>query len=135
MAESGRSLAALFPTRIHGLTRLNELAEVIGDYATLRNYSDGWTTTRLSPYIRRRMILEEEVLAFARTVGGLRRVEKFAQEVVWRTYWKGWLEARPSVWKAYLTQLRTLDETLPGSDQDRLVCAISCRTLTPGATN
>ena len=131
MAESGRSLAALFPTRIHGLTRLNELAEVIGDYATSRNYADGWTTSRLSPYIRRRMILEEEVLAFARTVGGLRRVEKFAQEVVWRTYWKGWLEARPSVWKAYLTQLRTLDETLPGSDQDRLVCAISGKTDLP----
>ena len=27
--------------------------------------------------------------------------EKFIQEVFWRTYWKGWLELRPSVWANY----------------------------------
>ena len=128
MAENGRSLTALVPTRTQGLMQLNDLAEVIGSYATARNYADRLTTSRLSPYIRRRLILEEEVFAFARTVGGFARIEKFAQEVVWRTYWKGWLEARPSVWKAYLTRLRTLDETLPRSDQDHVACAIAGTT-------
>ncbi|MFZ0434384.1 MAG: FAD-binding domain-containing protein [Chthoniobacterales bacterium] len=30
------------------------------------------------------------------------------QEVFWRTYWKGWLELRPDVWKNYLQDLATL---------------------------
>jgi deoxyribodipyrimidine photo-lyase len=131
MAESGRSVTALVPTRTQGLTQLNDLAEVIQSYATARNYADGLTTSHLSPYIRRRLILEEEVFAFALTVGGYARIEKFAQEVVWRTYWKGWLAARPSVWTAYLTRLRTLDETLPGSAQDHVASAIAGTTNLP----
>jgi len=83
MAESGLSVTALVPTRTQGLTQLNDLAEVIESYSTARNYADGLTTSRLSPYIRRRLILEEEVFAFALTVGGYARIEKFAQEVVW----------------------------------------------------
>ena len=31
--------------------------------------------------------------------------EKFIQEVLWRTYWKGWLELRPNVWSDYLIEL------------------------------
>ena len=30
-----------------------------------------------------------------------RVVEKFLQEVLWRGYWKGWLEMRPQVWDRY----------------------------------
>jgi len=30
-----------------------------------------------------------------------RVVEKFLQEVLWRGYWKGWLERRPWVWDGY----------------------------------
>jgi deoxyribodipyrimidine photo-lyase len=32
---------------------------------------------------------------------GAQTAEKFIQEVLWRTYWKGWLEQRPSVWHDY----------------------------------
>ena len=28
--------------------------------------------------------------------------DKFIQEVFWRTYWKGWLEMRPSTWSRFL---------------------------------
>jgi deoxyribodipyrimidine photo-lyase len=31
--------------------------------------------------------------------------EKFIQEVLWRTYWKGWLETRPIVWAHYRRDL------------------------------
>jgi len=31
--------------------------------------------------------------------------EKFIQEVLWRVYWKGWLELRPNVWSDYLIEL------------------------------
>ena len=30
--------------------------------------------------------------------------DKFVQEVLWRTYWKGWLEMRPAVWAHFLTE-------------------------------
>ena len=119
------------PTRIAGLTQLGTLTEVIQRYATARNYADGAATSQLSPYLRRRLVLEEEVLSFARSVGSFSQVEKFAQEVVWRTYWKGWLEARPSVWQAYLTQLQTLGDTLATSDRERLACAIAGTTDLP----
>jgi deoxyribodipyrimidine photo-lyase len=119
------------PARTAGLTRLGALADVVGRYGTARNYADGLTTSRLSPYLRRRLVLEEEVLGFARTVGSFERVEKFVQEVVWRTYWKGWLEARPGVWHAYLARLRSLDDTLPQTDRDRLARATSGTTDLP----
>ena len=38
--------------------------------------------------------------------------EKFIQEVLWRTYWKGWLELRPNVWTDYLTELNQIKRTL-----------------------
>ena len=36
--------------------------------------------------------------------------EKFIQEVLWRTYWKGWLELRPNVWTDYLVSLNNIRE-------------------------
>jgi len=35
--------------------------------------------------------------------------EKFVQEVFWRTYWKGWLEQRPEVWRRYRRDLAELE--------------------------
>lgn len=119
------------PARTAGLAQLDALVEVVGQYSTARNYADGQTTSRLSPYLRRRLVLEEEVLGFARTVGTVERIEKFVQEVVWRTYWKGWLEARPAVWHAYLARLRSLDDTLPQADRNRLAGAIAGTTDLP----
>ena len=37
-------------------------------------------------------VLEQHTLADA---------DKFVQEVFWRSYWKGWLEMRPQVWRTY----------------------------------
>ncbi len=36
--------------------------------------------------------------------------EKFIQEVLWRVYWKGWLELRPNVWTDYLEELKDIKE-------------------------
>lgn len=119
------------PTRTAGLTLLSDLAEVVAKYGASRNYADGHTTSRLSPYIRRRMVIEEEVIEFARSVGKFDAVEKFVQEVVWRTYWKGWLEARPIVWKTYLRRLQEIDETLLAADSVRVDCATNGKTDFP----
>jgi hypothetical protein len=42
------------------------LADIIRAYDLRRNYAVGLTTSRLSPYLLRRLVLEEEVLAYAR---------------------------------------------------------------------
>jgi len=62
----------------------------------------------LSPYLRYRLITEEEVAREVLARFAFSTVEKFLQEVAWRTYWKGWLEMRPTVWQRYLDELMAL---------------------------
>lgn len=52
----------------------------------------------LSPWLQKRLLLEEEVVAAARAWWGFRRVEKFIEEAYWRAYWKGWMEQHPETW-------------------------------------
>ncbi|MEO0864335.1 MAG: FAD-binding domain-containing protein, partial [Pseudomonadota bacterium] len=80
------------------------------DYAARRNFDlgrdghDGVST--LSPYIRARLLTEEDVLQSVLGRFAPSSAEKFIQEVYWRTYWKGWLEMRPSVWMRYRADLK-----------------------------
>ncbi|WP_439154898.1 FAD-binding domain-containing protein [Yoonia sp.] len=74
-------------------------------YAGGRNYDDRSNVSGLSPYIRHRIITESDVLRATLARHSPQAAEKFIQEVFWRTYWKGWLEMRPSVWTAYKTEL------------------------------
>lgn len=75
------------------------------DYERQRNFDFGpgqhHAVSRLSPYLRRRLILESDVVQAALDAHGPKAAEKFIQEVLWRTYFKGWLELRPSVWTKY----------------------------------
>jgi deoxyribodipyrimidine photo-lyase len=57
--------------------------------------------SRLSPWIRYRVVTEEECLNTVLAHHSFEVAEKFVQELVWRTYWKGWLELRPQVWGSY----------------------------------
>lgn len=52
--------------------------------------------SRLSPYLRHRAVTEAEVAAAVP-----RDAEKFLSELMWRAYFKGWLERRPGIWQAY----------------------------------
>ena len=61
--------------------------------------------SRLSPYLRRRMLSEQEVLAAVLSQHSNSDAFKFVQEVFWRTYWKGWLEHRPMLWQGYQEDL------------------------------
>lgn len=76
-----------------------------GRYASGRNYDRGpglhVSVSCLSPYVRRRLLLEEELVDVALAAHGLDGAEKFIQEVFWRGYFKGWLERRPAIWRAY----------------------------------
>ncbi len=93
-------------TREAGLERLQGFVPNAGRaYANTRNYDFGPerrdNVSVLSPYIRHRLVLETEVLAAVRAKFAYSTAEKFIQEVFWRTYFKGWLEQRPGVWRLY----------------------------------
>ncbi|MGY6549297.1 MAG: FAD-binding domain-containing protein [Roseinatronobacter sp.] len=93
-------------TRAAGLDRLAQFTPRMGKHYTAgRNFDLGperhKDVSGLSPYLRRRLVLEEEAVASAITAHGLDGAEKFIQEVLWRGYFKGWLEHRPAVWASY----------------------------------
>lgn len=87
------------------------------DYASGRNVDRGpldrSNVSALSPYIRRRMITEEEVVRAVLRQHSFAAAEKFVQEVAWRTYWKGWLEMRPDMLARYQVELAYAEAGLP----------------------
>ena len=109
------------PTRAAGLQRLAAFAPKTGRfYANQRNYdrgaSDRGNVSALSPWLRRRAVLEEEVLQATLSENAPATAEKFIQEVFWRGYFKGWLEHRPDVWRRYRD---AVDELAVRLDDDR----------------
>lgn len=93
-------------TRAAGLARLADFAPRMGRaYAEGRNTDRGpempTSTSALSPYLRRRVLLEQEVVAAALAAHEPAVAEKFVQEVFWRSYFKGHLETRPTLWTDY----------------------------------
>jgi deoxyribodipyrimidine photo-lyase len=94
------------PTRAAGLVRLSAFLPSAGrHYAASRNDDLGpdrrSNVSVLSPYIRHRLVTEEEVLAAVLAEHSLDTAEKFIQEVFWRTYFKGYIETRPMIWSNY----------------------------------
>jgi len=95
---------------------LNQLDDFINngltDYSKLRNFDFGpekrTNISCLSPYITHGVINEKEIIQKALSKFSFSKNEKFIQEVLWRTYWKGWLELRPNVWTDYLIELNQI---------------------------
>ena len=113
------STAAGDPSREAGLRRLHSFAHRAGpQYAKSRNFDFGperrGNVSMLSPYLRHRLILEQEVLEAVLQHHSPNAASKFVQEVFWRTYFKGWLEQRPSVWADYRRTVARLLQTLDG---------------------
>ena len=76
----------------------------LADYSANRNYDLGpphHNVSKLSPYIRRRFISETEIIDLISKKFKLSKVDKFVQEIFWRTYWRGWLELHPKVFDEY----------------------------------
>ncbi|WP_415315189.1 FAD-binding domain-containing protein [Candidatus Pelagibacter sp. Uisw_137] len=97
-------------SRAKAIEKLNDFIEQnLTDYSKLRNFDFG-TDNRsniscLSPYITHGVINELEVIGKSLNKFSFSKNEKFIQEVLWRIYWKGWLELRPNVWTDYLKEL------------------------------
>ena len=105
------------PNRTTALKQLANFVPKAGlSYTSKRNYDFGPANhnyvSQLSPFIRRRVLSETEVLSSVLKKHGLSSSEKFVQEVFWRTYWKGWLEMRPSVWSEYQSDLKRLEDQI-----------------------
>ncbi len=97
------------------LNRLNNFVEKnLSEYSKLRNFDFGpenrANISGLSPYITHGVINEKEVIEKSLSKFSFSKNEKFIQEVLWRTYWKGWLELRPNVWTDYLVELNKIRE-------------------------
>ena len=81
-------------------------------YSRKRNFDLGSPhkdVSKLSPYLRRRLLSENEVLKVALREHTPSSLEKFIQEIFWRTYWRGWLERRPNVYQDYLNSKNEAD--------------------------
>ena len=84
------------------------IANNLADYSANRNYDLGpphHNVSKLSPYIRRRFISETEIINLISKKFKLSKVDKFVQEIFWRTYWRGWLELHPKVFDEYEKKL------------------------------
>ena len=100
-------------SRAKALNQLNNfINNGLSEYSKLRNFDFGsekrTNISCLSPYITHGIINEKEVIQKALSKFSFSKNEKFIQEVLWRTYWKGWLELRPNVWKDYLVELNKI---------------------------
>ena len=102
-------------SRAKAIEKLNHFIENnLTDYSKLRNFDLGpegrSNVSCLSPYITHGIISEKEIIKKSLDKFSFAKNEKFIQEVLWRTYWKGWLELRPNVWNDYLIELKKIRE-------------------------
>ena len=125
-------------TRAHGLQQLDAFISKAGRaYQTHRNTDLGsgrhCHVSLLSPYLRHRLIDENEVISQVLNQHTQSEAFKFIQEVFWRTYWKGWLEQRRLLWPEYQQQLpAVLQQQLQNRRQSAVyTAAISAATQVP----
>ena len=103
------------PSRAQATNKLDNFVENnLSEYSRLRNFDFGpdkrSNISCISPYISHGILNELEVIDKALKKFSFSKNEKFIQEVLWRTYWKGWLELRPNVWTDYLIELKIMRE-------------------------
>ena len=103
----------IHPSRAKALKQLDTFIENnLVLYARDRNFDFGpdkrSNTSCLSPYVTHGVLSEKEIIKEAIKKFPFSKIEKFIQEVLWRTYWKGWLERRPSLWTDFVNDLENL---------------------------
>ena len=93
---------------------INFINNNLSEYSKLRNFDFGpdqrGNISCLSPYITHGVLSELEVMNLSLKKHSFVKIEKFIQEVLWRVYWKGWLELRPLVWSDYIINLKSIRE-------------------------
>ncbi|MDA8800008.1 DNA photolyase-like protein [Amylibacter sp.] len=110
LKHRGEFNETFIPTREAGLKRLKEFAPLAGEiYSNKRNFDfssiEKNSVSALSPWIKHRLITEEEVIIEILKYHNQHSAMKFIQEVFWRGYFKGWLEQHPTVWSHHNDKL------------------------------
>ena len=103
------------PSRAFAEKLLNDFVENnLGNYSKLRNFDYGpdkkSNVSCLSPYVTHGVISEVELIKKSLNKYSFVKNEKFIQEIMWRTFWKGWMELRPDVWADYLLELNQIKD-------------------------
>lgn len=119
------------PTKESARNALNAFVPKAGHYYTnYRNFDytkqSNSSVSRLSPWIRNRILTEWEVITAVLEHHSTSSASKFIEEVCWRTYWKGWLQLRPIIWHIYEQDVVTLNRM--HADSDNYIKAIEGRT-------
>ena len=101
------------PSREFAIKKLEDFIDKnLHEYSKLRNFDFGpeqrKNVSTISPYITHGVLSETEVIKNSLKKFSFAKNEKFVQEVLWRIYWKGWLELRPMVWSDYIVELKKL---------------------------
>ena len=101
------------PSREFAIKKLKDFIDKnLHEYSKLRNFDFGpeqrKNVSSISPYITHGVLSETEVIKNSLKKFSFAKNEKFVQEVLWRIYWKGWLELRPMVWSDYIIELKKL---------------------------
>ncbi|WP_055086625.1 FAD-binding domain-containing protein [Jannaschia donghaensis] len=117
------------PTRAAGLERLEAFLPRAG-----RAYADGRNhdlpghphVSSMSPWLAHRAITEAEMAGRILDRFGPATAEKMLSEIVWRAYFKGWLERRPSTWTDYKRGLKGARDRLATSSGLRRAWEEAC---------
>lgn len=115
-------------SRTAALQHLASFQERVPAYSQQRNFDRPGhaEVSCLSKWIRYRVLTEEECVNAVLAHHPFEVAEKFVQEVMWRTYWKGWLELRPQVWNGLRERVTVLDDEF--SNREGYLQAIEGRT-------
>ena len=117
-------------SRDQALTALNDFLPKVPFYGQRRNrvipgHDD---VSRLSGALRHRLIQESEIVDAVLQQHAFQAGEKYLQEVLWRTYWKGWLEWHPSVWADYKHSLAAWHDGAKDRTKERAVALMEGRS-------
>ena len=102
----------------------------LNEYSKLRNFDFGpnkrSNISCISPYVTHGVINEIEIIKKSLKKYSFFKNEKFIQEVLWRVYWKGWLELRPDVWTDFNYSLKKLKKEY--ENNNKYIEAINAKT-------
>ncbi len=119
------------PSRDFAVNKLENFIENnLSQYSKLRNFDFGPNSRAniscISPYVTHGILSEIEIIKQVLKKSSFVKSEKFIQEILWRIYWKGWLELRPTVWSDYLIHLK--EKKLNFKDNQNYLNAIEGKT-------
>ena len=110
------------PSRSFAVKKIENFIENnLSQYSKLRNFDFGpekrSNISCISPYVTHGILTEVEIIKKVLKKSLFVKNEKFIQEIMWRTFWKGWMELRPDVWADYLLELNQIKDKYK-NDQD-----------------